>query len=136
MPGARWTSFSPVEYDALAARGAAMMAPLNSGEASSITYEEDVCPACGHRSVRRYYSEYTGLRGTVGMHYAWCGHCRRYASSTGRPLSARDYEFDALPPDVLRSLDRVELPEFLDELDSMWNAGVLPQTIRRRPKPR
>jgi hypothetical protein len=125
-----------VEYDALAARGAAMMAPLNSGEASSITYEEDVCPACGHRSVRRYYSEYAGLRRLVGMAYAWCAHCHRYTSATGVPLSARDYEFDAPPPDVQRALEQANLPELLDELDGMWNAGVLPQTIRRRPQPR
>jgi hypothetical protein len=73
------------------------------------------CPACGHVSVRSYM--YYSYQPRV-ISKTWCGHCWRFASSTGPE-----------PPvpftDPLAGVERGKIG--LDFLNERWDKGVLPQ---------
>ncbi|MFI6026351.1 hypothetical protein [Amycolatopsis magusensis] len=125
MSANRWRTYSPRELDEL---GRTAPPLTETGER--------LCPACGARAVRRYLYDHHGRR-EVAMSYVWCANCRRYASSTGPPLTP-DFVFDDPAEDSaeLRALRDADLMSLLDHLDALWNAGVLPQQFALRGKRR
>jgi len=117
-----WHTYTTREIETLARTGGGL---TDEGE--------QLCPACGHRTVRRYLHEHQGPQRTVRMSYVWCSNCHRYSSSTG-PSIASIYEFDD-PGETsaeLRALRDSDLFGLLDHLDALWDAGVLPQHFTRR----
>ncbi|MCK2214922.1 hypothetical protein MF672_014170 [Actinomadura sp. ATCC 31491] len=132
MREVRWRSFSRADYDALAEKAAALLAGLRDGEVQEVAYREEECPACGRRGLRSFYRDHVGERRTVGMSSVWCTHCHRYASATTVTMAAAGFDVDRVPEGVVRGLGGLELPEYLDALDRLWDEGVLPQRIRRR----
>ena len=93
---------------------------------------ERACPACGRVKIRtyRYFSE--RISGPTLITYVWCGHCHRYAGSTGpRPpgINLRD----PLTPEDHQKLDH-NLISLLEHLDHLWDIGRLPQTILSQRK--
>lgn len=122
MTTSNWHTYTTRETETLARSGGGLT-----------DNAEQTCPACGHRAVRRYLYEHQGPRGPVRMSYAWCTNCHRYTSSTG-PSIAGMYTFDD-PGETsaeLRTLRDSDLFGLLDHLNTLWDAGVLPQHFSRR----
>jgi hypothetical protein len=83
---------------------------------------EVLCPIDGTPTVRSYYQR---LSASKTARYRWCPMCHRYSGQTV-----------ALPPppefsDPVHASSGQSLPALLDQLDRLWNAGVLPQTFSR-----
>jgi hypothetical protein len=109
-----WGSFRPDEVEALATGTSFLLEP---GERN--------CPACGERRLRAYVQSPPAAKRPTLVSYVWCGGCRRFAGSRARRPDGLVFA------DPMAGRERVPLIEFLDQLDRLWDDGVLPQTFAR-----
>jgi len=79
-----------------------------------------VCPIEQTVTVRSYFQR---LSGGKTARYRWCSGCHHYSGQTvGKPPPP--VFADPVQADVVRGLQRL-----LDELDGLWDTGILPQAF-------
>ena len=108
----RWYSFSEEELQKIPIR-----------EVTDNTERE--CPICNENTIRTYFHEMNMGR-KIGTSYIWCYKCKRCYHFTGGQLSAK-YDFD----------DPFKNKPFggsFDELNLLWDKGILPQKFKKKSK--
>ena len=106
------------------------VAALTQGASFLAEPGERDCPACGRRRVRAYVSAPPNARRPTLVSYVWCAACRRFVGTRARHPDGVVFSDPLAPlsPVERRKLER-SLAGFLAHLDSLWDAGVLPQTF-------
>ncbi|MBU2662107.1 hypothetical protein KOI35_01170 [Actinoplanes bogorensis] len=91
---------------------------------------ERECPACGATSLRAYFNAPENARRPTLVSYVWCSSCRKFVGTRAKHPDGLVFS-DPLATLSLaerRGLER-SLVGFLEHLDGLWDAGVLPQTF-------
>jgi len=114
-----WASFSGDE-----------VAALTQGESFFAAPAQRDCPACGRRRLRAYVTNPARARRPTLVSYAWCGACRKFVGTRSKHPEGLVFSDPlALLPDAERRELERSLTGFLDHLEQLWDAGVLPQTF-------
>lgn len=106
------------------------VAALSQGAAFMAEPGERICPACGVRSVRTYVNVPQNARRPTLVSYVWCAACRSFVGTRARHPEGVVFSD---PLAALSVAERRELESslvgFLEHLDRLWEAGLLPQSF-------
>jgi hypothetical protein len=105
-------------------------AALAQGAGFLLEPGERECPACGESKVRTYVQAPENARRPTLVSYVWCSACRRFVGTRAKHPSGVVFSdpLSMLAPAERRELER-SLIGFLAHLDTLWDAGVLPQSF-------
>lgn len=106
------------------------VAALTQGESFFADPGERVCPSCGARRLRAYFTAPENARRPTLVSYVWCGACDKFVGTRARHPEGLIFSdpLAALSAAERRELER-SLTGFLAHLDALWDRGVLPQTF-------
>ncbi|MBW6437845.1 hypothetical protein KZ829_29345 [Actinoplanes hulinensis] len=108
------------------------VAALTQGPSFFADPGERDCPACGRRRLRAYFTTPLNAKRPTLISYVWCGACDKFVGTRAKHPEGLIFSdpLATLPADERRTLER-SLTGFLAHLDSLWDAGALPQTFSR-----
>jgi hypothetical protein len=119
----QWGSFTSVQVEALA-----------QGVSFLVEPGERDCPACGERAVRAYLTVPATAKRPTLVSYVWCRACFRFVGTrAAHPAGVIVSDpLAALPAAERRALEG-SLIGFLAHLNTLWDTGVLPQSVVAAP---
>jgi hypothetical protein len=119
----QWSSFSGAQVEALA-----------QGTSFLVEPGERVCPACGERAVRAYLTVPATAKRPTLVSYVWCRACLKFVGTRAA------HPAGVIVSDPLATLSQTErralegsLVGFLIHLNTLWDSGILPQSVVAAP---
>ena len=106
------------------------VASLTQGASFFTSPGERQCPACGAVRLRAYVTTPPNARRPTLVSYVWCSACHKFVGTRAKHPDGLVFSdpLAVLPASERREVER-SLVGFLEHLDRLWDAGVLPQTF-------